>query len=210
MSELFSSVFESKLGYINTKSKSDKLNKKAFRPYAHTTKFYQELQVEYPSAKKVTLVLDCSGSMNSSMSKMQIVIGVFNELAKARHLEGNIILSGVKHGTAIHETFKFPIENSVIGSFRAAYGAEGLNAAMSSNMSLLEESDYVFVLTDGRISDEPINREESHLKGIYTIGIYIGDPDRCQLNEWFDKGIAVKTVEDCADELVSYLGGNNA
>lgn len=204
--EKFKSIFVSKKGHIKTKRSSKHINKKAFRIGSTTNKYFRRKENERITPKKVTLILDCSGSMQMTMKNMRIVIGTFNELAKEGYVSGNIILTGVRSRRAIYETFTLPVEDSVIGTFRAFYEAEGIESGIKNNISLVKESDYVFVLTDGDIYDEPIQKEEYHIHGIYTIGIYIGNPDRCNLNKWFDKGIALERVQDCIDEIASYIG----
>lgn len=209
LSEHFQNLFKSKSRYKNSRRQSSRINKKAFYQGSSSDKYFRAKEVETVSKKKITLILDCSGSMSSPMHKMRIVVGVFNELAKQGMVEGNVILSAVYSSKAIHETFNLPVKDEVIGKFDGKYGAEGIEAAMKSNLNLLDESDNIFVLTDGNIGDEPIKKDDYHMRGIYTVGIYVGNPDYCNLNKWFDKGIAVEEVEHCIDELVSYIGESN-
>jgi len=206
LAELFSKTFMIKKGYVKTKKSSKRINAKAFRQGAYTDKYFKRKETKSQVKKRVAIILDCSGSMYSQMKEMRVVIGVFNELSKNGIIEGTVTLSGVQDSTAIHETFRFPIEDEVIGTFHGKYGAEGIESAMKENINLLVESDYIFVLTDGDIWDAPIDKEFYHNKGLYTIGIYIGNPDKCNLNKWFDKGVSVQNTQNCVDELVSIIG----
>lgn len=208
LSEKFLPIFKEKTGYKVSRRPSRKMNTKAFRPFSCTDKYYKRQTREQNSTKTITIMLDCSGSMYRAIIDMRVVIGVFNELAKMHKIEGNIILSAIDQGIAKCETYKFPVEDEVIGKFSADYSGEGIELNMKNNISFLQESDHIFVLTDGHITDNKIEKEFYNSKGLFTTGIYIGNPEDCYLNNWFDKGIAVETVEDCVDSLVSHLKRN--
>jgi len=206
LSLMLENVFSSKKGFVNSKKQSKRLNTKAFRPYSYTNKRYKRQEISRQDKKNISIVVDCSGSMHGqAIDNMKIVLGVFNELCKSGYVDVTMHLSGVRNRDAIHETFKFPVTDNVIGCIPARYGAEGLESCIRNNMPSLKNSDFVFVLTDGDICDTPINKEDLHAQGIYTTGIFIGAYEACYLNRWFDKGIAVLKVEDCVDELVSHL-----
>ncbi len=206
LSSKLSKAFQEKKGYRTSKRTAKKMNKKAFRPGSVTTKFYREKITQRTAKKTVSLVVDCSGSMHRVINEMKIVLGVFNILAQTGKINGNIILSGVigHQGRAVYETFKMPVKENVVSKISAVYSNEGLNGALNSTKNLLKSSDYVFVLTDGMITDEPVDKRELHLSGVYTTGIYIGNRN-VDLSKWFDKSITTESVESCAEELVLIL-----
>lgn len=207
LSENFLYAFSEKKRYKVTKKRSRNINKKAFKKGSYTNKLYRKQDAIRTTKKELIMILDCSGSMHGfPIDNMKIVIGVFNELVKIGHINAKIILSGVSNSNeAIHETFQMPLTYETIAKFSAKYNSEGIESAMKANQELLKSADNVFVLTDGNIWDEPIQKETYHLAGIYTVGIYIGSIECCNLNIWFDKGVAVERIEDCVDELVSHL-----
>lgn len=160
--------------------------------------------------KKIAVVVDCSGSMDGEpMDEGKILVAALNLLAMRGQLTGCVILSGVLDGRAIWQRFTFPLEESVIDNFDAMGDAEGLEPTLAANIKELTDCDHVFVYTDGRICDKPIEKAVFHQKGLYTVGLYcnrsLTEPKG--LLEYFDRYFVRDTVESLLDALLKTLRG---
>lgn len=206
LASLFESLFVGRVSSSESRNRSNKYNRRAFRPYIFSANFYLEERTERRKAKEVVLVVDTSASMRSPFPNMRVVIGTFNELAKRGHVSGYIVLSANIGGKASFETFAFPVADEVIASFSPEYGGEGINGTLKSITGLLAKAEHIFVLTDGNISDEAVEKDFLHAKGIYTTGIYIGDADyTASLSRWFDQTIVAETLESCSDYIIQRI-----
>ncbi len=159
--------------------------------------------------KTFSLIFDCSGSMRGfPLEEGKILISILNNLAKENIVNGNIILTGTdeyKNGiTSIH---KLPMKDDIISKI-SAYAGEGFATTFTNVAPELKKSDYVFVYTDGCITDKP-NRDYAKKQGIFTYGLYAGEKNMTEeLVKYFDCGISRNTVEELIYLLIKKVRNN--
>ncbi len=159
-------------------------------------KIYKRKDEIVKGEKKISIVVDCSGSMGRVMRDMRVVIAIINELAFKGKVSGNIILSGSEG----YESLKMPMNRDDIESISGFSGSEGLALTFKENISLLKQSDYVFCLTDGDIYDEPVDKKFLAKHNVRPIGIYIGEEAK-NLKEWFDRYVNRTNAKYTVDEM---------
>lgn len=190
----FQKALESKVKKIATQSPSKRMH---MRNIMHDKdKVYRKKEHNAKKAKELVLLIDCSGSMMNIIPKMNVLVGIVNQLVISKKISGHIILST----SSGYQTIQLPMKDEDIDKIQAQPSGEGLNRTMENTVKILQSADYVFTLTDGELSDEPINRKAFKIKGINPIGLYIGE--RKPLHLWFDKYVNRKTIEALIDELI--------
>lgn len=198
----FEPLFRVTKGYSTSMSPQKRLNMKGIARGSIDRPFRKKTE-EHPGQKDVVLILDLSGSMcGRSESAAATIIALFSRLSTKGLVKGHVILSGVKGQKSYWETYRFPIPDSTISQFRAIYDAEGIQDTIKNNIQMLKKADLVFCLTDGQITDAPIDRDSLSKQGISITGIYVGDDAHCNLSKWFAKGVARATIKEVADELL--------
>lgn len=78
---------------------------------------------------------------------------------------------------------------------------EGFSNTFKAVNRLMRDAEVNFIITDGNISDGALDKDRMTSEGIRTFGIYVGDPEYCQLNKWFHRGVARETLAEVVDEL---------
>lgn len=159
-------------------------------------KIYKRKHEIVKGEKVISMVIDCSGSMGKIMHEMKVVIAIINNLATKRKVSGNIILSSGEG----YQTLKLPIAEEDVDNISGFSGSEGFEKTLAENINLLKKSDYVFCLTDGDITDGPINKKNLAKHNIKPIGLYIGQEAK-NLSKWFDKYVNRETVKAAVDEM---------
>ncbi len=159
-------------------------------------KIYKRKHEIVKGEKVISMVVDCSGSMGRIMHKMKVVIAVINNLAMKHKVSGNIMLSSGEG----YQTLKLPILDEDVDNISGFSGSEGLERTMTENIQLLKKSDYVFVLTDGDITDGPIDKKRLAKHRVKPIGLYIGQEAK-NLSKWFDKYVNKETPKATVDEM---------
>ncbi len=132
-------------------------------------------------ATKVCLIVDCSGSMKRGASGLlapiaaaRYLVAAFSELTRKGLVEGGVILSIVEDGRAKWERFALPLKPVTITGIEAYGDGEGLDAAISANLGLLRTMDRVIVVSDGLITDTPLDRAKMARSGVIVEGAYLG------------------------------------
>ena len=157
--------------------------------------------------KKITIVLDLSGSMSGVIENMLVLVEMVNILSKRNLVSGNLILCVSKaHEEAQYQTFKFPLKESVIKHIDTHQGSEGVAYTMKKLASLLKACDAVFVFTDGIFADDPLDRDFFYKHNITLFGIYLNEKKKryshYDLDQYFDKAIVSNNVFEIVKELV--------
>jgi hypothetical protein len=160
-------------------------------------KYFKRKMETSKSTKDISLVIDCSGSMGMVMPDVKAAIAIFNNLARKALVTGNIIFSA---GSG-YQTVTMPIKNEDIEIITAYSGSEGLNRTFQATIPLLSKSDFVFVMTDGDITDEAVDKKKLQMHNVDPIGIYIGQEAR-NLSLWFNRSINRYSIEGVVDEIV--------
>jgi hypothetical protein len=155
-------------------------------------------------AKRLCLVIDCSGSMSDGpIEDARLLAWSLSYLASLGKIKGCLILSAVKGDTAVNEVFEFPVAKDVVERIHAFGDAEGLNAAILSNYKKLADADMVFVKTDGCICDEPLDRREVQSKGITVCGLYSGGVENAdEMKKHFKRFFVRDSLESLIDALL--------
>ena len=152
----------------------------------------------------INFLVDMSGSMNGEPIRNGVqILGVFNKLAKQKYVTGHIIYSDNRGYT----TLEFPVPDEQLYKLTNAGGsAEGLHKNMMANEQIIKDSKVLFCITDGCITDQPIDKNFTKKNHIQSIGVYVNDvPDIEQytgsLNKWFDKSLVRRTVPELIDKI---------
>ena len=152
----------------------------------------------------INFLVDMSGSMSGEPIKNGVqILGVFNKLAKQKYVTGHIIYSDNRGYT----TLELPIPDEQLYKLTNAGGsAEGLHKNMMANEQIIRDSKVLFCITDGCITDQPIDKNFTRKNHIQSIGVYVNDvPDIEQytgsLNKWFDKSLVRRTVPELIDKI---------
>jgi hypothetical protein len=152
--------------------------------------------------KKMSFILDCSGSMSGVIHQGCYLAYVLNELKKRRRIEcDNMILSG-----GDYYKVPMPFNPKLLEHIYTPGGIEGFVPTMKANTAELVASDLTIFFTDGIITDQHIKKEEWHRKGVYTVGLYVGNPGMSEtLHQWFDSVLVREDIESIADSLVQII-----
>ena len=152
--------------------------------------------------RKINVIVDLSGSMSGEPSlHARTIVAIFNELCAKHIINGNLILSAGRR-VHLHGLAPFPVEHEIIKKLEGFANTEELAQTFKVYEAEMKRADINFVITDGMINDDPIDKATLHSKGIYTIGIYVGNPSDAHLDKWFDMGIAKKTLHEAIDHLI--------
>lgn len=152
--------------------------------------------------RKITIVLDMSGSMYETMESMRLVVDVLDNMAKNNIIDATLILSGVLNGKFLYETLTMPLEEDILERIVPCFEAEGLHSSMSANLELLKKSDYVWVLTDGMICEGPLDKNFYTKHHIKLHAFYIGEMIyKKEMEISFDYVICEENVKNLTDKI---------
>lgn len=193
-------IFKDKTTKISQSNATNRINTRNFTN-SRFDKLYKKKIVKSKGKKKINLMIDCSGSMSGSPIKnARTFCYMLNEFAKRNFIEGYVILTGAEGN--IHQclTRKFPIDTNDINHIIANGSAEGLKGTIDKTKKLIKNSDWTFVITDGKIGDNAVDT-----KGLPLFGMYVGNPNSCNLSKWFSKYIARDTLDELVQVLVNKI-----
>lgn len=198
----FRKFFTAKAQRISTRTPQSRVSA---RHFAIGRSPYRKVMVQGRGTKKVVVEVDCSGSMGGfHIMEGKLLVTALSILAKEGHVEGHIILSGVRDNGPNWETFKLPMSQPTINRIQGYCGAEGLEFGLRGNLGLLKDADYCFVYTDGQICDNPIDKSFFHRYGVYLWGLYAGGEQSYleELLKYFDKAILRQDAESLIDAML--------
>lgn len=158
--------------------------------------------------RRVSMVLDCSGSMYYAMPGGRMLASALSKLARDGEVEGYLILTKGHAGeeAIVHATLKWPVADATLSEIAANGYIEGLESAIRSNREMLS-GHTTLVYSDGCIEDDPIQPEL--LQGLNIMGVYCAETGGSQgeagLRQYFRSVIARDTVEDIACSLAQEL-----
>ena len=185
---------------LSTEIPSKRLNIK--RLSTGTTKYYKRRSVEVIDKKKISIILDLSGSMHRTISNMRLMIDVLDKMALKGLIDARLILTGVIDGDANYEVLPMPLKENTIERLVPNYEAEGLDNTLRKNIDLLASSDFVWLFTDGYIDEEALDKHYFHRKNIKTHAMYIGDIScREEMQKSFDFVLCEKTVDGLINQI---------
>jgi hypothetical protein len=192
------SIFVQRKNYQSTTRPSKRLAIKSL--IRDNPKIYKRKKTLARAKRKFNIVVDCSGSMHGKyINGAASIASLFSSLASKNLLDGKVILSS-NYG---FQTFMLPISDATIEThFDASGGGEGFANTFEKVEPILKEGDITFVITDGHIGDGRLDKQAMKQKGIYTFGLYVGNPEECELDQWFHRGVAREKLSELIDELV--------
>jgi hypothetical protein len=194
-------LFQDKKGYVNTSNPSKRLNRRGLIGVSES--LYRKKEVQRSAKRNVNVVIDCSGSMGGDpIANARAFVKLLNELARKGKIEGHVILTSVKYGIGNTETRKLPVTDEFISGIPANGGAENIAGTINLVKPLLKKADYNFFVTDGCITDDPVNKAKLRKEGIYTFGLYVGDFKLSRLAKWFDRFIVRDSLEGLINEML--------
>lgn len=199
LTQLFKGIIKRGMIKYNSIIPSKKLN---IRNYTlGSDKIFKKTQYENGKSEKLSVILDCSGSMSGShlYAGKEFLI-IINRLAKQGLVRGNIILTESLKQVLL----PMPVDEKIIHSIRTG-GGEGFKTTIKKYGKVLQESEKVFIFTDGEIGDIP-DSDYNRKLGIKTYGLYVGETDQTeQLRKYFDEAISKTTLEDVINELLKIV-----
>lgn len=199
LTQLFKGIIKRGMVKYNSIIPSKKLN---IRNYTlGSDKIFKKTQYENGKSEKLSVILDCSGSMSGShlYAGKEFLI-IINRLAKQGLIRGNIILTESLEQVLL----PMPVDEKIISSIRTG-GGEGFKKTIEKYGKVLQKSEKVFIFTDGEIGDVP-DSDYNRKLGIKTYGLYVGERDQTeQLRKYFDEAISKTTLEDVINELLKIV-----
>lgn len=197
---LFAKFLEGGEGIVTSRNPTNRIDFNKFMRGADD--IYLRKGDDPMGVKKISFIFDASGSMGGVAEEGCYLAYVLNELVRQRKIEcRNMILSGGNY-------FKLPMpfDPRLLNHLHTPGGIEGFANTMRRNEKELVESDMTIFFTDGDITDEHISKEHWHRKGVYTIGLYVGAPEKSSsLHRWFDSVLVRNDIESIADSLIQLV-----
>jgi len=191
------SIFVEKSRYAPSRKASKRLNIKGIVNDSDYT--YKRKETESVARKSFNIMIDCSGSMHGApMHNAATIVALFSSLAREGLVDGHVVLSS----SSGYQTLKIPMSDEQIKLYLQTGGAEGFHNTFKCVEDILKKGDTNFCITDGHITDGPLDKKALTKKGIHTFGLYVGDPNECNLSPWFHRGIAREKLSELIDELV--------
>lgn len=197
---LFEKFLEGGEGTISSRAPSGKID---FRKFMRGADDIYIRKGEDPyGVKSISFIMDASGSMARACEEGVYLAYVLNELTKRRKIEcKQMILSGGPNFSV-----PMPFDPRILNHLITPGGTEGFVRAMKEHEKELVQTDMTIFFTDGNITDEHIVKEHWHRRGVYTVGLFTGDPSRSsQLHQWFDSVLVRNDIEAVADSLVQII-----
>lgn len=199
LTQLFKGIIKRGMVKYNSIIPSKKLN---IRNYTlGSDKIFKKQQYDNGKSEKLSVILDCSGSMSGShlYAGKELLI-IINRLAKQGLIRGNIILTESSEQVLL----PMPVDEKIIHSIQTG-GGEGFKTTIEKYGNVLKESGKVFIFTDGEIGDEP-DSDYNRKLGIKTYGLYVGEKDQtAQLKKFFNEAISKTSLEDVINELLKIV-----
>jgi hypothetical protein len=197
---LFEKFLEGGEGMVTSRNPSNKIDFNKFMRGADD--FYLRKGDDPLGVKRIAFIMDCSGSMSRAANEGVYLAYVLNKLVRNRRIEcRNMILSG-----GDNYVVPMPFDDRILEHIQTPGGHEGFVRTMREHEKELVNSDMTIFYTDGNITDEHISKEEWHRKGVYSIGLFVGAPERsASLHRWFDSVLVRNTIEHVADSLIQLI-----
>jgi hypothetical protein len=197
---LFEKFLEGGEGMVTSRNPSNKIDFNKFMRGADD--FYLRKGDDPLGVKKISFIFDASGSMSRASNEGIYLAYVLNKLVQTRKIEcPSMILSGGDNFVV-----PMPFEPKLLEYVQTPGGHEGFARTMREHEKQLVNSDMTIFFTDGNITDEHIVKEDWHRKGVYTVGLFVGAPERsASLHRWFDSVLVRNTIEAVADSLIQLI-----
>jgi hypothetical protein len=197
---LFEKFLEGGEGIVTSRNPTGRIDMRRFLRGAED--IYLRKGDDPYGVKKISFILDCSGSMSHAIEDGVYLAFVLNELVRRRKIEcQKMIVCG-----GSNQAVPMPFNPEILRHLMAPGSIEGFAHAMREHEKDLLASDLTIFFTDGDITDEHIKKADWHRKGVYTIGLFVGDPSRsAALHTWFDSVLVRNSIESVADSLIQLI-----
>lgn len=197
---LFEKFLEGGEGMVTSRNPTNKINMDKF--LRGSEDFYMRKGDDPYGVKKISFFMDCSGSMSRAIDDGVYLAYVMNELVKRRKIEcQSMILCG-----GPNQRVPMPFDSRILEHVHAPGAHEGFAKAMRDHEKELVSGKLAIFFTDGNITDEHIVKADWHRKGVYSIGLFVGAPERSStLHQWFDSVLVRNDIESVADSLVQLI-----
>ena len=167
---------------------------------------YLHKKVYGKAKRRYSIVYDCSGSMTGYPDREgKLLLLALNEVARRGYLAGSLVLSGWVGGRPGWLSYAFPVADEVILSIVPNHQSEGLQAAITDNLRVLRDVDDLFVYTDARICDAPIDRVFLAGKRVWPVGLYAGNnsASAAEMERHFPQNIVKPTIEEIVETMLT-------
>ena len=152
----------------------------------------------------MNFLIDMSGSMGGSPVKNAVsLVYIFNILAKAGHLNMNVIYSQSNRAHKI----TLPVSPAEVLSLHRVGSAEGLARSVHEHVECLKNTNLI-CLTDGNICDEPIDKKFWSKHRIMSTGVYVNSQTKDlrefsgTLNKWSTTSLVRPTLDELIETLI--------
>jgi hypothetical protein len=205
-------LFQSESKYASTAIPSNRINVK--RAARGDKKIYRRRERIKQEKKRITILLDLSGSMSMTIPDMRLLVEVINRLVLKGVVDCTLILSA-DMAVSEFQVLQMPLHTGELERIDAHDGGEGLANTIEQNFALLKNSDYVWVFTDGFIGGGLKSKYHYQRRGVNMHAMYIGQNDGLlsdmmsdveqQMKQWFDHVICKSGVEGLAEEVFTLV-----
>jgi hypothetical protein len=197
---LFEKFLEGGEGMISSRNPTNRIDMNRFMRGADDY-FIRKGDDPY-GVKEISFIMDCSGSMGRAVEEGVYLAYVLNELVYRRKIKcKQMLCSG-----GDHFALPMPFNPKLLDHLLTPGGTEGFARTMRAHEKELVATDLTIFFTDGNITDEHIVKADWHRKGVYTIGLFVGEPERSKsLHRWFDSVLVRNDIESVADSLIQLI-----
>lgn len=192
-----SAEFVTRKGWSSTETATRRLNT---RRLALDSSSVYRARTEARSGKiRIGVVIDLSGSMSGGPSEFaRVVLTALAILSSRGHADGFVTLSSARG----HETFGLAMSDGQIAGVEGFDYAEGLQSTFRRMESKLKQCDLVMCLTDGNITDGPVDVARLKAAGVSCLGLYVGAEDNARrLTSWFAQSLCRPSIQEVIDEI---------
>lgn len=198
--------FKTRRGWESTANVTRRLHTR--RLALDADRIYRERTLSAISKIKIAAVLDLSGSMSDEPSvAMRIMVTALSMLTARGFVEGTVTLSV----NSVTETFCLPLSDKQIAKLEGYGSRENLATTFRRIEGILKDADLVMCITDGNITDGPVDVARLAQRGIKCLGVYVGTRG-VNLSAWFAQYLARPSVQELIDEIGArirpYIKGN--
>jgi len=152
---------------------------------------------------KLNLLIDMSGSMyGEPIRNAMYIVYLFNQLAKQNLVDMHVLYSS----DIAREKLKLPVKDEEIISRVYVKNNEGLKNTSEKHVNILKNINLICI-TDGRITDQPINKQFWSRNKIISTGVYVKETKEytkysSSLHKWFNHSFVRPSVEELVNTLI--------
>lgn len=173
---------------------------------------FRTLQVENRGKPKIVWFHDCSGSMSSNDAGIEglHILAALSTMAQNGLISAKVIFTkGDSDDKALNFCTTLPLKSKDLQRIAHDGNSECFHRAMLAHAETLRSADMVLAFTDGQISDESINQRFWQASGVFSVGLYVGNPSCTEnLCKWFSSGLVRDNSENLSLALNTLIRKN--